>query len=220
MHRLLYERTGTAVWISHLDMMRGFQRCFARAGIRIKHSEGFNPHAYIAIALPLSVGTESVCEILDFGLEDTSIPLDEIPARLNACFPDGIRVLKAYESTRKIKDLTHMHALVTLEYDNGVPAGCADALKALYARDELIVMKKKKKGGLAPTDIRPMILSMDVAQTDGEQVVLDCTICAQNPSLNPEYLLTSIRNEIPEYVPDFYTIRRLDVLDSELKSFR
>lgn len=220
MHRLFYERTGTAVWISHLDMMRGFQRCFARAGIRIKHSEGFNPHAYIAIALPLSVGTESVCEILDFGLEDTSIPLNEIPSRLNACFPDGIRVLEAYESTRKIKELTHLRAQVSLEFDGGVPSGCVDALKALYARDELMVMKKKKKGGLAPTDIRPMILSVDVTQTEEDRVVLECTICAQNPSLNPEYLITSIRNEIPEFAPDFYIIRRLDVLDSELKPFR
>ncbi len=220
MHRLLYERTGTAVWISHLDMMRGFQRCFARAGIRIKHSEGFNPHAYIAIALPLSVGTESVCEILDFGLEDASIPLDQIPARLNACFPDGIRVIEAYESTRKIREMTLMRAQVTLEYDNGVPEGCVEALAALYARDELIVMKKKKKGGLTPTNIRPMILSMEVTRSSENTVTLLCVICAQEPSLNPEYLVTVLRSELPELAPDFHVIRRLDVLDSELKPFR
>ena len=41
--RLLFSKTGRAKYISHLDLMRTFQRAFARAGIAIKHTEGFNP---------------------------------------------------------------------------------------------------------------------------------------------------------------------------------
>ncbi len=64
--RLLFSKTGRAKYISHLDLMRTFQRAFARAGISIKHTEGFNPHPFVSIALPLSVGYSSQCEILEF----------------------------------------------------------------------------------------------------------------------------------------------------------
>ena len=40
--RLLFSKTGRAKYISHLDLMRTFQRAFARAHIQIKHTEGFS----------------------------------------------------------------------------------------------------------------------------------------------------------------------------------
>ena len=74
-YRMLFAKTGRAVYISHLDLMRTITRAFLRAECRLKYSEGFNPHPNISIALPLSVGCESVCEIMDFKmLEDNKIP--------------------------------------------------------------------------------------------------------------------------------------------------
>lgn len=52
MNRLLFEKTGDAVYLSHLDLMRIFQRAFRRADILIWHSQGFSPRAYVSIALP------------------------------------------------------------------------------------------------------------------------------------------------------------------------
>ena len=59
--RIQFIKTGRARYISHLDLMRTFQRAFLRAGLHVKHTEGFNPHAYVSIALPLSVGFSSHC---------------------------------------------------------------------------------------------------------------------------------------------------------------
>ena len=53
-YRLLFSKTGRAVYISHLDLMRTLTRAFLRAECRLKYSEGFNPHPQISIALPLS----------------------------------------------------------------------------------------------------------------------------------------------------------------------
>ena len=64
MPRLLFEKIGNAVWMSHLDLMRVFQRAFKRAGLNLKCTQGFNPRPSVSIALPLSVGVESVCERL------------------------------------------------------------------------------------------------------------------------------------------------------------
>ena len=64
-HRLAFSKLDTAKFISHLDLMRTFQRAFLRADIPIKHTEGFHPHAFVSIPLPLSVGYSSVCEVLE-----------------------------------------------------------------------------------------------------------------------------------------------------------
>ena len=126
MPRLLFEKTGNAIWISHLDLMRVFQRAFRRGGILIRHSQGFTPRAHVSIALPLPVGVESVCELLDFDLaEGVSIPLEEIPARLNATLPAGLQVRTVWPDGQKLRNLTHLDAVLTLEYDQGsLPGRC------------------------------------------------------------------------------------------------
>ena len=104
MPRLLFEKTGNAVWISHLDLMRLFQRAFKRAGLPLKHSQGYNPRPLVAIAMPLSVGVESVCELLDFELEGCDISNPEIKERLNKTLVDGIHVRHVYDNAQKIKN--------------------------------------------------------------------------------------------------------------------
>ena len=79
--RIRFSKTGRAIWLSHLDLMRTMQRAFLRAGYPLKYSEGFNPHAQISILLPLSVGVSSVCELMDFQLRD-DVDLAELPSRL------------------------------------------------------------------------------------------------------------------------------------------
>ena len=49
MPRALFEKTGNARYISHLDLMRVFQRAFKRAGLPLTHTQGFNPRASVSI---------------------------------------------------------------------------------------------------------------------------------------------------------------------------
>ena len=93
MPRLLFSKTGDSVWFSHLDLMRVFQRAFKRAGLPLCHSQGFNPRPSVSIALPLSVGVESLCELLDFDLEGEMPAMEEIQNRLNDALVTGVRVL-------------------------------------------------------------------------------------------------------------------------------
>lgn len=220
MNRLLFEKTGNGVWISHLDLMRLFQRAFKRGGLNLKHTQGFSPRAVVSIALPLSVGVESVCEILDFELVgQEAIPFAEIKNRLNATMPVGIRVLEAYESDRKIKQLALLDCEITLEYDHGIPEGTEGAIGALFARESVTVTKKGKNG---PTeqDIIPMIRSTALARKSGQELKLSARICAQNPSLNPAQMVAAIETYLPEFAPDFAKIRRVEVRDETGEVFR
>ena len=84
MPRLLFEKYGSAIWISHLDLMRLFQRAFKRDSLPLKHTQGFNPRPSVSIALPLSVGVASSCELLDFDLDCEFDQWDQLPERLNS----------------------------------------------------------------------------------------------------------------------------------------
>lgn len=219
MPRLLFEKTGSAVWISHLDLMRLFQRAFKRAGLPLTHTQGFNPRPSVSIALPLSVGVESVCELLDFDLDGENVPCDEICQRLNYALVPGVKVLKVYTDGRKLKDLTHLHCKVFMEYDNGIPAGAVDALMTLFASESLNV-PKKGKNGIQEQDIIPMIRSLEIYPAGEKVLVLEGIVCCQNPTLNPMQLAAAVNLYQPAYQPDFAMCARIEILDQNLTVFR
>ena len=219
MPRLLFEKKGNAIWISHLDLMRMFQRAFKRAGLPLTHTQGFNPRPSVSIALPLSVGIESGCELLDFDLDGEPIPEAEIKRRLNEKLVDGVRVLDVYTGGQKIKYLALLDCVLTLEYDGGVPAGTAEKIRALLAKEEVTVTKKSKSGN-TEQNIIPMIRGAAVEKTDENTVRIQARICCQNPSLNPTLISGAITKYLPEFAPDFVTYRREEIYDQQKNSFR
>ena len=219
MPRLLFEKTGNAIWISHLDLMRLFQRSFKRAGLPLTHTQGFNPRPSVSIALPLSVGVESVCELLDFDLEGDPVPLDEIKDRLNQVLVEGVQVLSVYESGLKIKHLAYLDCQVDLEYDGGVAENATEQISRLFTQPEVIV-DKKGKNGITQQNIIPMIKKLDVLQADANTVRLHAIVCCQNPTLNPAQLTAAVEKYLPELTPDFSKCKRLEIFDTNDTVFR
>ena len=219
MMRLLFSKTEDAVYCSHLDLMRVFQRAFLRAGVPIRHSQGFNPRAYVSLALPLPVGASSVCEILDFELEGDAVGLKMLPGRLNAVLPAGIRVLQAYESERKIRRLALLQAQVRLEYDGGVPQDAQKRIAALFCREALPVHKMTKRGD-AELDVIPCLKHCEIRKCGETELLLDVTVTALNPTLNPQLLVTAIETYLPELKPDFSSVCRREVFCEDGSVFR
>lgn len=145
MLRALFQKTGNAVYISHLDLMRLFQRAFKRAGLPLTHTQGFNPRPSVSIALPLSLGVESQCELLDFELETDTFSNEDICTRLNQALVEGVHVLSVYSGGGKIKNLAYLDCAVLLEYDAGVPQNAAEQIEALFSREEVTVEKRVKR---------------------------------------------------------------------------
>lgn len=216
--RLLFEKDGTACYISHLDLMRTFQRLFLRGGMFVKHSKGFHPHPIMSIVLPLPVGQSSCCELLDFEIE-SDVDLAALPALLNAGCPEGLRVLQAYEAERPVRELAFVAADMKLIYDHGVPEGAAEQLRDLFARPELMIQKKTKHKELADVDIIPLIREISFSEEAGE-IAVEAVVSAQNPGLNPALIGAAIERELPALKPDFVTVHRTNVLDAEGKEFR
>lgn len=219
MNRILFEKTGTAVWMSHLDLMRVFQRAFKRAGLPLTHTKGFNPRPSVSIALPLSVGVESHCELLDFDLEGEKPSPEAIKDRLNAALVPGVRVLECYTDGRKLRELSLLRVNVTLEYDSGVPVGAESAIRSLFARESLMV-EKKSKNGILDQDIRPMIRKLDVISALPGELRLDALVCCQNPTLNPALLSGAVCRYLPEFAPAASQIVRKEIFDNTETVFR
>ena len=120
MGRLLFIKEGGAIWSSHLDLMRALMRSFRRAGIDLKHSQGFTPHPEFSILMPLSVGVESQCEIAEFTLaEGCAVPIGAVAERMNPVLPAGLRALESYEGGMKAGKLSWLRTRLTLTYDQG-----------------------------------------------------------------------------------------------------
>lgn len=216
-HRLRFSKLGRARYISHLDLMGTFQRAFLRAGIDIKHTEGYNPHAFVSIPLPLSVGFGSECEVLDFQLTG-EVPMEEVPQRMNAALPEGIVVQRCYTAEKPVKALTYVNYIVTLEYENGTPIGAAVSILELFSREAVVVSKrsKKAKSGQVEVDLIPLIARYTV-EGRRDSITIDAVIRAQNPGLNPELMVSAIRSECPDAAPDFVSFYRKDVLDADFQ---
>lgn len=219
MPRLLFEKTGNSVWISHLDLMRLFQRAFKRANLPLKHTQGFNPRPSVSIALPLSVGVQSMCELLDFELEGQNIQNEDICHMLNEKLIDGVSVLKVYDDGRKIRDLAYLACTIDLAYDRGVPDHALEQVEALFVSESIIV-EKKGKNGYVEHDIRPMIRQLTVSAADEHRIRLEALICCQNPSLNPSLLVSAVERYLPQCTPDDVAIKRIEIYDNNQEVFR
>ena len=219
MPRASFIKEGNAIWISHLDTMRLFQRAFKRSGLFLKHTQGFNPRPSVSIAMPLSVGVESECELLDFELDGQTLSCDEIMQRLNNALIPGVSVVSVYENGRKLKELKYLLCCITLEYDNGIPQEAEQAIRELFSRPELTV-EKKGKNGITQQNIIPMIRQLDVSAGNEKTLKLEALICCQEPSLNPAQLINAVNTYLPQYQPDHSICRRIELFDGQETIFR
>jgi len=72
--RIRFSRGNALKFISHLDILRLWERAFRRARIPLAYSEGFTPHPRISLAAPLSVGITSDVEMMDVTLANQVSP--------------------------------------------------------------------------------------------------------------------------------------------------
>ncbi|MGH2598525.1 MAG: TIGR03936 family radical SAM-associated protein [Dehalococcoidia bacterium] len=83
-------------YITHLDLMRSWERAIKRAGLPLAYSEGFTRHPQIALAAPLPVGATAEGELMDVFLDQVMDPA-EFRTRLAAQTPPGLTIEQVEE---------------------------------------------------------------------------------------------------------------------------
>ena len=218
--RILFSKSGTAKYISHLDLMHTMERAFLRAGITIRHTAGFHPHPYVSIPLPFR-WLSSQCELMEFGLED-GCTMEELPQKMNQVLPAGIVIHDCYEGGLPFRALSFVRYDISLEFDGNLAQAAGEAFQELVSRDHFIVQKRSKKSerGFTEVDLIPLIEGVETVQAQGNTLSLTLLLQAQNPGLSPSVLLQGFQTAYPSFVPVYSSCHRREILDQEKNVYR
>jgi radical SAM-linked protein len=95
--KVVFSKTGDMRFVSHLDLVRLFQRAVRRAGLPVAMTKGFSPHLRISITRALKLGVASTGEEAVFHIDGEVRPQD-FTDLMNAKMPEGVKILSAEET--------------------------------------------------------------------------------------------------------------------------
>jgi radical SAM-linked protein len=137
--RIRFSRGEEVKFISHLDIMRFWERALRRAQVPLAYSEGFTPHPRLSLAAPLALGVTSETEFMDIVLQRWVSPhwlTDGITQQL----PTGFKVLAAFPVPMTLPSL--QSSVRFAEYQVEVEPSCGredleTAIEKLLSQEEL-----------------------------------------------------------------------------------
>lgn len=197
--RLQYYKLGYARYISHLDLIRVFERACRRANIPVRYSEGFNPHPKFSFTPPLALGYTSESEYVDIEVKG-ELNLDTI-TDLNNSLPDGLKIINFKEvkpSTTSLNELIQF-----AEYEIDLPDSKLDeiefekSLESFLTKEEIVV-HRKTKGKIRPINIRPFVRS--ISRVENKLQIETKTIEQRTVRIN-EILEKLFQNKKKEELP-------------------
>ncbi len=162
--RLRFKKGGESRYISHLELASLFHRSAKRAGLPLCYSEGFHPMPRIIFANALSVGIESLSEIVDIELEGGISP-SEAMEKLNQTLPSDIKI---YEASEVPLNFPSSHLIQRSVYwvplDHVLPKEEAIfRIQKALERSELKI-HQERKGKKRSIDLLPLIEKMEVKE--------------------------------------------------------
>ena len=218
--RIKFSKVGDLMYISHLDLARTMQRIMVRAGVDIWYSEGFNPQPRIVFALPLPVGVESECELMDIKINHPMM-FDEIKERISRNFPSEMSVLEVYSPTDKFKEIMYAQYTISL-YSPKIEKNTSQKIKELFSRE--CIVTKRSKSGEKEVNICDYIKEIDVYDKQ-DCVEISAIVSAGNENnLNPELIVDAIRKHLDLMnsgtIEEYCTVMRNKMLTSTLDEFK
>lgn len=193
---LTFSKTGTICYISHLDMIKLFKRCFKRAGIRLSYSQGFHPHPKIGFAQALSLGYWGMNELFEFET-DEECEGEALRQALQDMMPEGLSLLSCQKADASKKTLAARTEAA--EYIIAIPLKAplgmtGQEIKDRYMGQEKIIAwkKQKKKKELAEVDIKPMIRQIDFVPEAEALFVTALLDTGSASNLSPELVISTL----------------------------
>ncbi len=223
--RSRFYKKGDMVFISHLDLIRVFERAIRRADIPVAYTQGFNPHPIMAFATALGIGVASEGEYIDIKLSD-NMSSELFMNELNSVLPEGLKIIKSKVITNKAKSLmsiicssTYLVKLKTKKLLN--ETDIKQHIKNLLDREVIIELRQKKqrrghrsrKPEFREIDIRPFIKSIELFSLSGQEVLLKMHLAAgSRGNLKPEVVVDKLHELTDLPIEQYETrVKRLDL---------
>lgn len=150
--RVYFNKCEEMRFISHLDLLRFFERIMIKADIPVKYSQGFHPRPKASFGNPISLGTAAYNEVMDIELEE-SVENDVLLEKFNCLDIKGFQVLKVEDITDKISIVDKFQVAI---YEILGEKEKIDLLFNLLSQ-ETIVEIKEKKGKIVERDLKEKI---------------------------------------------------------------
>ena len=161
-YRINYEITGSLAFLSHLEVMRLWQRAMLRSHLPIAWSNGFNPRPKLSLGPARNVGVEGLSEYLDAEFNGI-VKSGELVEKLNGILPEGVRILKAREipAGTKMLEAVINEAVYKVTFLNGMPADASEKVKALMDSEQCLYLRKSPTGE-KEIDLRSYLSGIDL----------------------------------------------------------
>lgn len=199
--RVTFTRGDELKYITHLDLMRMWERALRRAGIPLAYSEGFSPHPQIALAAPLPVGVTSEAELMDVFLEEVVQPrafADRVAPQL----PPSVRIVRVTEAGLTLPSL--QAEVRAAEYDVEVErASEEEAQRAAeeFLATESVPWEHKREDETRTYDIRALVHDIRVAGRENGAVRLRMLLRSDNSgSGRPEQVTAALGLPAPRRI--------------------
>lgn len=201
--RLRYGRGEAAQYISHLDIVRAWERVFRRAGVPLDYTKGFTPHPRLAVASPLPVGFTSSGELMDIWVRKW-MPPDAAWMVVRQQLPQGFELYAVDEVPASLGSLQSKVCAARYVCGARHPAGCEGARRAAAAflSRESCVYEYTRAEETRTVDLRPFVLDLSIEECDDGM----CRGClhvkhGQEGSIRPDYVLSALGFAEPaEYI--------------------
>ncbi len=196
--RFKFSRGEGLKYISHLDILRVFERALKRSRLPVAYTQGFNPRQKLVFGLPMSIGLTSDAEFADIELEQEMDPERFLEA-INPSLPEGLCVLAAVEHNTRdniMNQITAARYHITFKTEEPMSHFEMDNLvHAMLSKEDISVMKKTKKG-MRPVNIRPMIYALSADKKEGNTFILEAFLSAGAESnLRADLLMEAFNQE-------------------------
>ena len=199
-------------FVSHLDMTRVMSRLIKKSGIPVWYTEGFNRHIYMNFAVPLSLGFESVSEIMDIRLNDDSYSNCDTLNALKAVCPPDIEFFAVTEPVKPTKEIGFSEYVLSLDE---ISDDTKNTLESFFARDSVLCQKTGKKGKVKEIDIIPKLRSYAINDNELKLVL----VAGSEDNLNPTLVMDTFFEQTGTQ-PIYYTVKRTAILDKSGESFK
>ena len=165
-----FDVQGPLRFLSHAEMVRLFRRACVRAGIRVRHSRGFNPHPKMSLPLPRTVGVQCEGDVLFMWVESGpsgsgrggEFAPKVFGEALGRELPDGCRITSTRLSERTSPPRPVGASFVIPLGGPSSPAGRPAAIADLMRGDDLIVNRRSNRADRAKqVNIRPFLDSFE-----------------------------------------------------------
>lgn len=210
--RVKFAKTGPAIWLSHLEVVRAMERCLRRSDLPCAISQGFSPHLKHSFSAALPVGTGSTGEYMDVDLESLVGP-EEALRCLQAVQHENLPVLQVEYAAKDAPSLqVYFNAaryLIELEDPDG--AVSSELLKRLKSQSVIEIIKKGKP---KTYEISQYLIACNPGEVSPASTLELTMLSRPEGSLRPEVLLAAVA--APDYDLKLCSLTRTGLEHKEL----